>query len=139
MLTQDKNILSAKSTPVDLEEGKRIAELLREEIRGLKWGTCVGLAAPQIGINKRVFIALDIAYINPEIIFYGPQKKVYNEGCYSLKQGESFHITRSYVIKMRWMNIKGQTKEASFNALPAEVLQHEHDHLEGILCNHEQK
>lgn len=136
MLTKYPNkILFTKSEDVTLEEGLKIVELLRESIRDdCTWGNCVGLAAPQIGINKNVFIALDIAYINPKIIWYSEDRADFKEGCYSLDEHGSYSVRRSLSIRMEWINKKGEKKNGMFAKFHAEVLQHEYDHLIGKLC-----
>lgn len=136
MLTKyPSKILYTMSEDVTLEEGLEIEKLLRKSIReDCTWGHCVGLAAPQIGINKNVFIALDVLYINPEIIWYSTDMQDFMEGCYSLDEGGSYKITRPQKVRMAWTNRKGERKVATFHKFPAEVVQHEYDHLEGRLC-----
>lgn len=142
MLTKYPNkILFTPSEDVTLEEGLEIEKLLRDSIKNeCTWGTCVGLAAPQIGLNKNVFIALDVLYINPEIEWYSTDIEDFVEGCYSLEENKSYKITRPQKVRMSWTNRKGEIKTATFAKFPAEVVQHEYDHLIGKLCcgeNHE--
>lgn len=120
-----------------LEEGIEVGRMLTEEAKRTTWGNCVGLAAPQIGVGKKVFMALDQVYINPEIFWASKIDTVDSaEGCYSLDENNhDYHVQRSYVVKMRWTNVKGEQKERSFAGLAARVMQHEFDHLNGILCN----
>lgn len=134
LTTYPDKILYTVSEDVTHKEGLKIIELLREEIRNLTWGNCVGLAAPQIGINKNVFIARDIAYINPKITWTSTDWQTFNEGCYSLPRDKFYTITRPKSIRMEWMNKKGEHCQATFNGFTAEVLQHEYDHLQGKLC-----
>ena len=129
-------ILFTKSTPVaDIKEGIEIAEYLKQEIRSLTWGRCAGLAAPQIGINKRVFIALDIVYINPEILSASPLKKKFKEGCYSLIKDAVYDVERPMSIKVKYISNTNKIKEVFLVGLNAQVFQHEFDHLEGRLCS----
>ena len=95
-----------------------------------------GVAAPQIGVNKKVFItyvgdAFQI-YINPEILEYSDSKNFYRELCMS-STVMSADVKRSETIKLRWIdeNKAEQTKE--FSGFEARLLQHEYDHLLGIV------
>lgn len=128
-------VLLRPSEDVTLEEGKDVDNRLRREIRDLKWGTVAGLAAPQIGINKNVFIAMGKTYLNPKITFYNKETEIKNEGCYSLKENKfDYKIERAKTIKMTWQDLKGQIKEGFFSGVQSQILQHEYDHLLGKLC-----
>ena len=95
----------------------------------------VGLAAPQIGVSKRV-IVIDIGeglleLINPEILEReGQDRQV--EGCLSVPgvQGE---VIRAYRVKVKGWDRKGEEKVIIGEGLLARVLQHEIDHLDGVL------
>ncbi len=134
-------ILKRKSDSVSLEEGKKIVAELKESIaKYLTWGKVLGLAAPQIGHNKRVFIALDKVYINPVITFWSTETYEAKEGCYSLQKNKYDHkVTRHKNIKMEYMDEKGRQKSGLYSGLHAQVLQHEFDHLEGKLCHDNSK
>ncbi len=136
MLTKYPNkILRTKSVDVSMEEGQEIAELLKKAIReDCNWGNCVGLAAPQIGLNKNVFIAQGKVYVNPKIIAATPKTIKCKEGCYSLKENGSYTVKRSYAVRLVWDDYMGKRREASFTGFQAEVIQHEYDHLLGKLC-----
>lgn len=128
-------ILLTKSTDATLEEAKEIIKQLQEEAHSLQWGTVVGLAAPQIGINKNVFLAQDKSYINPQITFFHPHKEKKEEGCYSLEENKfDYKVKRSPSIKMKWQDKGGNWHEKRFDGFTAQVLQHEYDHLQGKLC-----
>lgn len=123
------------SEDVTLKEGLDLEILLRHSIcNDCTWGTCVGLAAPQIGFNKNVFIALDRLYINPEVEWYSTDIKDFMEGCYSLDEGGSYKVTRPQKVRMNWINKKGKKCQQTFVGFEAEVVQHEYDHLLGKLC-----
>lgn len=128
-------ILVTKSEEVTLEEGLEIEKLLRKAIKeDCTWGTVAGLAAPQIGINKKVFIALDTLYINPCLAYVGDETAEFSEGCYSLDKDGFYKVRRHLEVRLSWMNRKGEYRHASFRGFTAEVLQHEYDHLIGKLC-----
>ncbi len=105
----------------------------------------VGLAAPQVGKSIRLFIAKPkvnskiLVFINPRIIDKKPpvvskkgQKHKKLEGCLSLKDvwGE---VERSPQITLEYMNEKGKTYKKTFTGFLATIIQHEIDHLEGVL------
>lgn len=101
----------------------------------------VGLAAVQVGTPKRV-LTMDLSkkeepknpqvFINPEIVWSSPEKATYEEGCLSIPEfyGE---VERPAQVKVKYLDIKGETREVAANGLLATVLQHEIDHLNGIL------
>lgn len=136
MLTKYPNeILFKPSTDVEMKEGKEIEKLLRKSFEeDITWGVCVGLAAPQIGINKNVFLALGMIYFNPKIVWYSSEWATFKEGCYSLPDNTSYEVRRALKIRMEWQNKKGEHKSGMFTGFTAEVLQHEFDHLQGKLC-----
>lgn len=101
----------------------------------------VGLAAVQIGVPKRV-VTIDatrgeeekkpIALINPEILWTSDEKLVIEEGCLSIPEFID-EVERPERIKARFTNLKGETVEVEAEGLFARVLQHEIDHLNGVL------
>ena len=128
-------ILLTPSEDVSIDEGQKVVELLKAEKKDINWGSVVGLAAPQIGINKKVFMALDKYYLNAKITWYSPEKETYEEGCYSLKENKfDYKVKRSKNIKMEWQDYKGKARQGVFMGFQAQVLQHEYDHLLGKLC-----
>lgn len=98
----------------------------------------IGLAANQMGINKRVFIAMIDGnwecFVNPEIIKTSKTTTEYEEGCLSLP-GKLFKTKRYDWIKVKSLGKKTK-KYKDFNAI---VIQHEVDHLNGKLCNQGEK
>lgn len=110
--------------------------LLPEMIRMMREENGVGLAAPQIGLSLRLAVAEvenEIFYfINPEITSLSQEKILFEEGCLSLP-GEFFPILRSEEVTVRYQNEKGLPKKIRATGLLAIVIQHEVDHLEGIL------
>lgn len=105
----------------------------------------VGLSAVQIGVLQRVFIARSasskkfLVFLNPEIIWYSKRKtlgvpgsKNKYEGCLSVPNLWAI-IKRSSSIKIRYLTENGQAQVRKFKGLSATVIQHEYDHLNGIL------
>ena len=103
----------------------------------LTWGKPVGLAAPQVGRNIRVFIALNEVYINPELTpVVESGITVHEEGCYSLeKERYDYKVPRYNEIVLKWQNKKGKWRQERIKGFRAQVIQHEYDHLEGRLCS----
>ena len=96
----------------------------------------VGLAAPQVGISKRV-VVVDIGngvheLINPEIESLSDKTYIDEEGCLSIP-GQSGKVERAYQIKVTALNREGKEFELEAEGLLARVIQHEVDHLEGKL------
>ena len=97
----------------------------------------VGLAAPQIGIAKRIIIVryedrVD-TYINPEIEALENKRVEEDEGCLSIYSIQGFQVKRYPKIKIKATNLKGNTEEFIVEDLLARVIQHEVDHLNGIM------
>lgn len=106
----------------------------------------IGLAAIQVGVAKRVLV-IDLqekdeetgkvireprVFINPEILEESEELSVYNEGCLSVPD-QYADVQRPAVIKARWLDEQGVAHEDTLDGLLAICLQHEMDHLEGIL------
>ncbi len=134
-------ILSTKSERVELtpEVLAFIKEMEEFFLTGLKWGIPAGLAAPQVGKNWDIFIALGETYINPIIVKSSNGGKKGQEGCYSLEEGAWFDVWRADSLTLSWMDKEGKFHKEYFFDFPARVIQHEMDHLEGRLCNGETK
>lgn len=106
----------------------------------------VGLAAPQIGKSLRLFIVdctpwadddpecanYKRAFINAEIYERSAETKAYNEGCLSFP-GLYADVNRSLRIRMRYLDEDFQPHDEEFTGLKAWVIQHEYDHIEGIV------
>ncbi|KEO52231.1 peptide deformylase [Thioclava indica] len=102
----------------------------------------IGLAAPQVGVMKRLFV-MDcvkekdatpepMVLINPEISWTSEESNVYEEGCLSIPE-QYAEVTRPAEVRMRWLGLDGQSHEEQFDALWATCAQHEFDHLNGKL------
>ncbi len=102
----------------------------------------IGLAAPQIGVSKRL-IVLDcvkeegvpprpLAMFNPEIIGSSEETSVYEEGCLSIPEIYA-DVTRPAEVEVKWLGIDGNEHQEVFTDLWATCVQHEIDHLDGKL------
>ncbi|HSV29976.1 MAG TPA: peptide deformylase [Candidatus Omnitrophota bacterium] len=101
----------------------------------------IGLAAPQIGIGKRVIVVdigtdetdrQPIRMANPEIVWVSDDDKSYEEGCLSVPEHYAA-VVRPAAIKVRYLDHQNEIREMDADGLLATVLQHEMDHLDGIL------
>lgn len=129
-------VLRTVAAPVDDIDGG-IARLVDDMIETMYDAPGVGLAAPQIGISKRVFV-FDWAdgsgahvMINPEMIEASGEWE-FDEGCLSVP-GRYWPIRRPAQARVRGLNLDGEMVEYGGNELLGRVLQHEFDHLEGML------
>lgn len=129
-------VLLKKTEKVKDPLSKEIQDLVPQMLQTMREARGVGLAAPQIGKSIRLAVAEvegKIYYlINPEITSYSQEKTICEEGCLSLP-GEFFSILRSEEVVVRYQNEKGLPKKMRAKKLLAVVIQHEVDHLDGIL------
>ena len=126
--------LLEKSIEIELnEENLAFIEELKEFYKSLT-GTAVGIAAPQVGKNIRVFIAQGGVYINP--IIHKKSKETYKawEGCLSIPK-QLYRVERHKDIDFEWTDADGVKHKENIDGFRAEVIQHEYDHLEGVLIN----
>ncbi len=95
----------------------------------------IGLAAPQVGINRRIFVADigdgPIAFVNP-VIKKGPGAEKFEEGCLSIP-GINVNVVRPEKIHVSYLDYNNQKQSRNFSELMARVIQHENDHLDGKL------
>ncbi|UWD50201.1 peptide deformylase [Clostridioides difficile] len=127
-------VLRKKSKKVEKIDAK-IIQLLDDMAETMYDAEGVGLAAPQVGILKRV-VVIDIGeelieLINPEIIETSGEQ-IDDEGCLSVV-GESGEVKRPNYVKVRALNRNGETIELEGEELLARAFCHEIDHLDGIL------
>ena len=140
ILTEPNEILRKKSLPVDSVD-KDLQILMDDMLETMYAAPGIGLAAIQVGIPKRV-IVLDIEqkegekkplfFVNPEIIQKSKNLSTYEEGCLSVP-GQFAEIDRPYKCHIKYLDYYGEKKEINAEGMLATCIQHEMDHLEGIL------
>jgi peptide deformylase len=101
----------------------------------------VGLAAIQVGVPRRI-VTVDtakkdeekkpLALLNPEVIWSSEEKGTYEEGCLSIPEYYE-EVERPAQVKVRYTDLDGKTQEVGADGLLATVLQHEIDHINGVL------
>lgn len=126
--------------PVDTIDGETRA-LVADMFETMYDAPGIGLAAPQVGVLKRV-VTIDIAredepkqplvMINPEIVAVSEEKSVYSEGCLSIPEYYE-EVERPAEVTVRYQNLEGETEEQMATGLLATCVQHEIDHLNGVL------
>ncbi len=140
-------LLRTISTPVEAIDDD-LQALIDDMFETMYAAPGIGLAAIQVGVPKRVLV-IDLqepesdeedapgvknplVFINPEILDGSPEHSVYNEGCLSVPD-QYAEVERPATIRASWMDRKGRIHEEELEGLLATCLQHEMDHLEGIL------
>ena len=120
---------------------KEMAELYKDMCDAMWEADGIGLAAPQIGINKRVIIVDETTeehgkyahlMVNPKITWKSEEKVLFDEGCLSVPD-QNGEVLRPKEIKITFQNKEGKYKKWKLDGIAARVVQHEIDHLEGIL------
>lgn len=132
-------ILKQKAQPVAKVDDS-IRTLIKDMFESMYAADGVGLAAPQIGVLKNV-IVLDttprqpeskpVAMVNPEILTL-EGKCTYKEGCLSVP-GEAEDVERAAVVTARYLDEEGNEKTITADGLLAIAIQHECDHLKGVM------
>jgi peptide deformylase len=142
VLTVPDSRLRIKASPVEKVD-RYILQLMEDMLETMYDDDGAGLAATQVGVNQRV-IVIDLGehmpepnsgplkLANPEIIWRSPETKKNWEGCLSVP-GQSAEVERSIAIRLRYLDEQNVIQEKDFGDWAAVCLQHEIDHLDGIL------
>jgi peptide deformylase len=136
------------STPVEKVDDE-LRALIADMFETMYEAPGIGLAAVQVGVPKRVLV-MDLqepenaddpeskpvreprVFINPEILSHSDHEVPYTEGCLSVPD-QYAEVMRPDRIRARWLDERGESHEQDLDGLLAICLQHEMDHLEGIL------
>jgi|TARA_B100001013_G_scaffold127253_1_gene74124 peptide deformylase len=140
ILIEPNKILREKSLKVE-QVDKDLQTLMDDMLETMYAAPGIGLAAIQVGVPKRV-IVLDLAkkdspknpmcFVNPEIIEKSKTNSTYEEGCLSVP-GQFAEIDRPDKCYIKYLDYHGQPQEIRAEGMLATCIQHEMDHLEGIL------
>ena len=140
ILTEPNKILRQISNPVD-HVGEEEQKLMDDMLETMYAAPGIGLAAIQIGIPKRI-IVMDISrekenknplhFVNPEIAWKADEDIIYEEGCLSVPN-QFAEINRPKECHVKYLDYFGQPQLFKAQGLLATCIQHEIDHLEGIL------
>lgn len=132
------------STPVEVVDDE-VRTLIDDLFDTMYASRGIGLAAIQIGVAKRVLV-MDLqeegedgkpvreprVFINPEIVETADDSNIYNEGCLSVPD-QYAEVERPATCRVRWLDRDGTQHEERLEGLLATCIQHEMDHLEGII------
>lgn len=136
ILKGDIPALRRKSKEVVNLKDPQLEELILDMVKTMRKNKGIGLAAPQVGKNVRVLTAeVDdklFVLINPEIKKLSGKEIIMEEGCLSFP-GEFYPIKRKEKVKVIGFNEKGKKVKIKAKEMLARVLQHEIDHLDGVL------
>ena len=136
--------LRRKALPV-AEVDAGIRTLIADMFETMYAAPGIGLAAVQVGSLARVFV-MDLqtegedgapardprAFVNPEVLWASDELSTYNEGCLSIPD-QYAEVERPARVRARWLDAEGAAHEEEMEGLPATCLQHEIDHLDGVL------
>ena len=116
----------------------KLKSLEEEMYKAMRKAEGIGLAGPQVGVTKRIFVieiseeGIKQTFVNPEIIETSVETGMYNEGCLSLP-GLEHEIERPLKVSVCAQDIEGKPFTVNAEGLFARAIQHENDHLNGIL------
>ncbi|HXZ84456.1 MAG TPA: peptide deformylase [Myxococcota bacterium] len=132
--------LKVKCKPVARVDAE-VRKLMDDMLETMELAPGVGLAAPQVGIAKRI-IVVDVApsgeprqpyrMANPEIVWASDEKVAFEEGCLSLPE-EFAEVTRPARVRVRYLDHENEIREIEAKDMLATCIQHEMDHLDGVL------
>lgn len=134
--------LKTKSSPIEKIDDE-IKQLAHDMFETMYYERGIGLAAVQVGVLKRMLVA-DVEWreeggpgeqhvlINPEIIPHEAPPHVYKEGCLSFPD-QFVDVTRPESVRVRYQDLSGAVVEKDFDGLLATCVQHEIDHLNGVV------
>lgn len=132
-------ILRKKCRDIELIGGKVSEDITKlvSDMYNTMWGIGVGLAAPQIGRDINLFVINPrgvgkMAFINPKIVDRSKETTYSTEGCLSIP-GRRGRVVRNKSVTVEWVDLYGSRMTDEFSGFEAIVIQHEYDHLNGIL------
>jgi peptide deformylase len=136
IITLGDEILRKKAVTVgDIDAA--LAALAKDMLEAMRLGRGVGLAGPQVGELKRIFVTqiegdVPRVFINPSIIETSPELSEYEEGCLSIP-GMYADVSRPAAVRVQAWNERGRPFTIDADGFLARVILHEYDHLEGTL------
>lgn len=133
-------ILRKTAAPVERVDAG-LQRLIDDMLETMYRAPGVGLAAPQVGISRRLFVmdpardeesAAPRAFLNPEIVASGDEIRLYEEGCLSIPEMFA-EVERPAAVVVRYLSREGEMREERLEGHAATIAQHEIDHLNGVL------
>jgi len=140
ILIAPQPILKARTRPVGPGDADTVRDLVPRMFATMYRAPGIGLAAPQVGVGLRLAVIdlmpeernAPIVLVNPEILAASAELATREEGCLSLP-GQYADVTRPARVKVRYLDVAGVKREIEADGLLATCLQHEIDHLDGVL------
>lgn len=112
----------------------RLKEAFNEAVNASQGYTVVGIAAPQVGLQKQAFYAFGDILFNPKILSKSSSVFDNEEGCLSVEG--LYKVPRSRVIQLQWLDKSRTLRRYIFSGRDAAIVQHELDHLQGkLICD----
>ena len=150
IITVPEPVLRAQSAPVERIDDD-LKKLVSDMFETMYEAPGIGLAAVQVAVPRRLLI-IDLqdpdpvdkgeeegppvrrphVFINPEILERSDRRKSYTEGCLSIPE-QFAEVERPDIVRARWLDLDGKEQEGEFDGLMSVCLQHEVDHLNGVL------
>lgn len=144
LVKSDDPILKECAKYVYEDDEEMLKRLVHGMLKVMRTTKALGLAAPQVGVSKRVFLVrMDITdertgkqpvirtFINPSLLSKSEETVVSHESCLSFP-GKSVIMSRAKEVVVEYSNMKGETIEKTLTGRDARVFQHEFDHLNGV-------
>ena len=133
-------VLRTRTRPVGAAEAEAVSRLVPRMFATMYRAPGIGLAAPQVGSNLRLAVVdlqpegqpAPIVLINPEVVARSEEQSTREEGCLSIP-GQYAEVTRPAQVTVRYQDEDGRRHEIQADGLLATCLQHEIDHLDGVL------
>jgi len=139
LILPDKRLRSVSKPVTEISD--EVRTLVADMFETMYKAPGIGLAAIQVGVPSRV-VVMDLskreaeaeprAFINPEITWSSEEKSLYEEGCLSIPDVHE-DVERPTRVKIRYLDLDGKLQEADAEGLFATCIQHEVDHLNGVL------
>ncbi|HEC90219.1 MAG TPA: peptide deformylase [Alphaproteobacteria bacterium] len=132
--------LKAVCEPVESVDGK-IAGFMNDMLETMYKSNGVGLAAPQVGVARRIIVTdvsrenespNPVKMVNPEIVWSSEEEAFVEEGCLSFPD-QYAEVTRPESVRVRYIDHENEIRELAASGFLARCIQHEMDHLEGVL------
>lgn len=131
----DQEVLRTKASAVQNFD-KKLVKLVKDMEVTVKEANGIGIAAPQVGVSKRVMLVQMnkrfVVMVNPEITSFSAETDVREEGCLSLPNVWG-NVRRSTSVVVEFFNVSGKKMKLELHNMDARITQHELDHLNGIL------
>ena len=132
-----------KACPIVEAVTPDIGQLAEDMLATMYDAPGIGLAAPQVGVLARLLVMdcvkdptkspRPMVMLNPAVTWSSEDVSIYEEGCLSIPD-QYAEVTRPAMVRVEWLGLDGKPQEEEFEGIWATCVQHERDHLDGVLC-----